>query len=92
MQWSDTEEQGPLLGPERGVNVRLGHKPQEKGMREKVVGGIGGFWFEGTEGKRGGSDEMERTGGIICNSLRALLRHFIQHLVKRDLFCFGFVV
>lgn len=35
---------------------------------------------------------MERTSGIICNSLRALLRHFIQHLVKRDLFCFAFVV
>lgn len=35
---------------------------------------------------------MERTIGIICNSLRALLRHFIQHLVKGDLFCFASVV
>lgn len=33
---------------------------------------------------------MERTSGIVCNSLRALLRHFIQRLVKRDLLCFAF--
>lgn len=35
---------------------------------------------------------MERRSGIIRNSLLALLRHFIQRLVKRDLFCFASVV
>lgn len=35
---------------------------------------------------------MERGSGIVCNSLLAPLRHFIQHLVKRDLFCFASVV
>lgn len=34
---------------------------------------------------------MKHTSEIICNSLCALLRHFIQHLVKRDLFCFAVV-
>lgn len=69
-----------------------GTKPQETGKK-------GGEW-KGDEGreerrlreKEGESDEMERRSGIVCNSLRALLRHFIQHLVKRDLFCFAFVV
>lgn len=65
------------------------HEKQEKERR-----GRGG---DGREERRlrekeGGSDEMERRSRIICNSLRALLRHFIQHLVKRDLFCFAFVV
>lgn len=40
----------------------------------------------------GGGDEMESKSGIIYNGLRALLRHFIQHLVKRGLFCFACVV
>lgn len=35
---------------------------------------------------------MESKSGIIYNGLRALLRHFIQHLVKRGLFCFACVV
>lgn len=38
------------------------------------------------EKRLGGKNE--RTSRIICNSWRALLRHFIKHLVKRDLFCF----
>lgn len=32
---------------------------------------------------------MERGSGVACNSLLALLRHFIQRLVKQDLFCFA---
>lgn len=35
---------------------------------------------------------MERRRGVICNSLLAPLRHFIQHLVKQDLFCFASAV
>lgn len=35
---------------------------------------------------------MERTIGIICNSLCALLCHSSQRLVIQDLFSFAFVV
>lgn len=31
----------------------------------------------------------ERRDGVVCNSLLAPLHHFIQHLVKQDLFCFA---
>lgn len=73
------------------VNVCLGHKPQEtggkKGEEEEE-----GYRERRLREKEGGRDEMERGSGIICNSLLALLRHFIQHLVKQDLFCFASVV
>lgn len=69
------------------VNARLGHKPQETGKNEEGWGAKAG-----REEIKRKSDVMVHTSGIICNSLCALLRHFIQHLVKRDLFCFAFVV
>lgn len=70
------------------VNVLLGTKPQETGKKMRR----GGQLKERREEIKRKGNEMERTSGIICNSLCALLRHFIQHLVKQDLFCFAFVV
>lgn len=72
------------------VNVRLEHMQQET---EKKRGG--GAQRRGEKRLREaevGGDEMESKSGIIYNGLRALLRHFIQHLVKRGLFCFACVV
>lgn len=35
---------------------------------------------------------MERRSKVVCNSRLALPRHFIQRLVKQDLFCFASAV
>jgi len=64
------------------VNVRLGHQLRETLESEG--------W--GHKGERRLREREEHTSGIICNSLRALLHHFIQHLVKQDLFSFAFVL
>lgn len=92
MQWSDAEEQGPLLGPERVGQCVSGAQTTRNRKKRGEGGGGDGREERRLREKEGGSDEMERRSRIICNSLRALLRHFIQHLVKRDLFCFAFVV
>lgn len=92
MHWSGAEEQGPLLGPERVGQCASGAQTirnREKTRRGRELEER----REAIKRKKGGeSEEIERTSVIICNSLCALLRHFIQHLVKRDLFCFSFVV
>lgn len=88
MQWSDAEEQGPLLGPERVGQCASGAQTTRNRKKTRR----GGEVKQSREEIKSKSDEMERTSEIICNSLCALLRHFIQHLVKRDLFCFAFVV